>query len=83
MDRAEESGAKLDNVVEAVRSCIESNPGVAGAAAVCRLVSMRADAVRAAVTALIDCEEVVERKGPGRGNSRRLYLAQVAPPKAE
>ncbi len=88
IDRAELTAAKptgdarLAKAVEAVRECIRSHPGIAGTDAVRAIVGLDALLVRASVNTLCDNGEVVQRKVPGRGNGRRLYLSHAAPPEA-
>jgi YD repeat-containing protein len=84
VDRAETAAgsgkAKLDAVVASVRDCIRDNPGIAGAEAVRTILGTNAALVRAAVNTLLAEGEVVERKVPGKGKGRRLYITHMAPP---
>jgi hypothetical protein len=74
-----DGGSKLASAVEAVRKCIEENPGVAGTEAVRQLLGLDAVAVRAAVNTLLAEDEIVERKPKGKGRGRRFYLKHMAP----
>jgi hypothetical protein len=75
--------AKLAKAIDAVRECVRSRPGIAGTDAIREVLGGTMATIRAAVHTLIADSEVVERKVPGRGNSRRLYLAHMTPTDAQ
>jgi YD repeat-containing protein len=77
-----DSNAVFEKTVERVRECIGQNPGIAGAETVAQRVGLRATSVRAAVASLLGAGAVVDRKAPGRGRGRLLFLAHMAPPEA-
>jgi len=69
----------LERIVERVRECIQKNPGVAGKDAVRKIVGGGQNDVRTAVDMLLARGEIVDRRIPGIGQGRCLYLTPMAP----